>query len=530
MKLFKFTAAVLTALLLTTTSLVAKSELVRGNGAEPGTLDPTLGNGVPGSNIMRDLYEPLMTEDAEGNVILGQAASYTLSDDKLTYTFKIRKDAKWSDGNPVTAQDFEYAYKRGVNPKVAAKYSWYYKILGIKNTAEILKGNKPIDSLGVKAIDDKTLEITLSKPIPYFIIGLAHIVMAPVPQKTVEKYGQNWTKPENIVNNGAYKLKEWVVNEKIVLVKNDQYYDADKVKIDKVTFLPIPEASTELNRYKAGEIDFTYELPKNQYKNLMKTIPNEVKVLGRVGIYYYNLNMRKKPFDDIRVRKALSYAVNRDILANKILGTGEKPAYTFVPEIVSGYTPIIPDYQKLTQKQRNAQALIMLNDAGFNKAHPLRFELLYNTSEQHKRNALAIASMWKKALKGAVIVTLKNQEWKTYLSDKKAGNYEVARSGWIGDYNEASTMLDLMIIGHSANDSFYVNPEYDALMNRARTTTDDKARNKLYEKADAMIARDMPVIPLFQYSQARLIKPRVGGYPKVNPLGAIFTKHLYIKN
>jgi len=529
MKLFKFTAAVLTALLLTTTSLVAKQELVRGNGAEPVTLDPNLGEGVPGSNVNRDLFETLMTEDGEGNVIPGQAESYTISDDKLIYTFKIRKNANWSNGDPVTASDFVYAFKRIADPKVAAKYSWYLKILGIKNTAEILDSKKPVDSLGVKALDAKTFEVTLAKPIPYFLIGLSHIVMAPVPQKVVEKYGQNWTKTKNIVSNGAYKLSQWVVNEKIVLVKNDKYYDADKVKIEKVTFLPIPDQSTELNRYKAGEIDYLYELPKNQYKTLMKTIPNEVKVLGRVGTYYYYLNMKKKPFDDIRIRKALSYAVNRDILANKVLGTGEKPAYNFVPEIVSGYKVILPAYAKLTQKQRDEQAIKMLNDAGFNKSHPLKFELLYNTSEQHKRNALAIASMWKKAFHGAVVVTLKNQEWKTYLSEKRAGNYQVARAGWIGDYNEASTMLDLLTVGHSSNNSFYNNPEYDALMNKARVTTDDAARNELYQKADAMIARDMPIIPLFQYSNARLIKPRVGGYPKVNPLGSIQTKHLYIK-
>ncbi len=529
MKFFKFTAAVLTAFLLTTTSLVAKQELVRGNGSEPVTLDPNLGEGIPGSNIDRDLFETLMTEDNQGNVILGQAESYTISDNKLIYTFKIKKSAKWSNGNHVTADDFEYAFKRIVDPKIAAKYSWYLKILGIKNTAAILNGKKPVESLGVKALDSKTLEITLGKPIPYFLIGLSNIIMAPVPKEIVQKYGQNWTKIEHIVSNGAYKLGEWIVNERIVLVKNDKYYGADKVKIEKVTYLPIPEQSTELNRYKAGEIDYLYELPKNQYKHLMKTIPNEVKVLGRVGTYYYYLNMKKKPFDDIRIRKALSYAVNRDVLANKVLGTGEKPAYTLVPEIVSGYTLKLPPYAKLTQKQRDEQARKMLNDAGFNKSHPLKFELLYNTSEQHKRNALAIASMWKRVFHGAVIVTLKNQEWKTYLSDKRAGNFQVARAGWIGDYNEASTMLDLLTKGHSSNNSFYDNPEYDALMNKARVTTDDVQRNKLYQEADAMIARDMPIIPLFQYSNARLIKPRVGGYPKVNPLGDIYTKYLYIK-
>ncbi len=529
MKFNNLANAALAAFLLVTSSF-AGQELVRGNFAEPATLDPTLGEGIPGSNIMRDLYETLMSEDGEGNLVPGQAESYTISADKTVYTFKIRDNANWSNGEPVTAQDFEYSFKRGVDPKTAARYSWYFKILGIKNGADILAGTKPVDSLGVKALDAKTLQITLGQPIPYFLIGISHVTTAPVPQKLIEKYGKKWTSPSTIVTNGAYKLSQWVVNEKIVLVKNDNYYAKDSVKIDKVTFVPIPEQSTELNRYKAGEIDYLYELPKNQYKNLVKTVPDEVKVLGRVGTYYYYLNMKKKPFDDIRVRKALSYGVNRKILAEKVLGTGEIPAYTFVPNIVSGYTAPIPEYQKWTQKEREAKGIKLLTQAGITPSNPLKFELLYNTSEQHKRNALAIASMWKKVFKGAVIVTLKNQEWKTYLEEKKSGNYQVARAGWIGDYNEASTMLDLLTVGHSSNNSFYNNPKYDKLMNEARVTSDDVKRNKLYQEVDLMVAEDMPVIPLFQYSNARLVKPRVGGYPKVNPLGAIYTKHLYIKN
>ncbi|NQY52202.1 MAG: peptide ABC transporter substrate-binding protein [Campylobacteraceae bacterium] len=528
MKLFKILkAALFTCLLITSAN--AAQELVRGNGSEPATLDPTLGEGTPGSNITRDLFEGLMTVDGEGNVIPGQAESYTISDDKKTYVFKIRKNAKWSNGDDVTANDFEYAFKRGIDPVTAARYSWYFKILGIKNGADILDGKKPASSLGVKSLDSKTLEITLGTPIPYFIIGLSHISTSPVPKKLIEKYGKDWTKPANIASNGPYKLSKWVVNEKIVAVKNNLYYGAKDVKIEKVTFLPIPNQSTELNRYKAGEIDILYELPKNKYKNLMKTMPNEVRVLGRVGTYYYYLNMKKKPFDNVKVRKALSYAVNRDILTQKVLGTGEKPAYTFVPDNVSGFTPLVPEYAKWTQKERNKKALKLLNEAGFTKSNPLKFEILYNTSEQHKRNALAISSMWKKAFKGAVKVTLINQEWKTFLDEKKAGNYQVARAGWIGDYNEASTMLDLLTKGHSSNNSFYDNPEYDKLMNIARSTSDDVKRNKLYQKIDLIVAEDMPIIPLFQYSNARLVKPYVGGYPKSNPLDTILTKYLYIK-
>lgn len=528
MKFFKLTMAVFTAFILTTTSLVAKQELVRGNGAEPGTLDPGLSEGVPASNVIRDLFETLMSEDREGNVILGQAESYTISDDKLIYTFKIRKDAKWSNGDDVTANDFAYSFRRTTDPKTASPYSWYLKILGIKNTADIIAGKKPSSSLGVKAINSKTLKITLGKPIPYFLMGIAHPTMAPVPQKVIEKYGKNWTKAKNMVSNGAYKLKEWVVNEKIVLVKNDKYYNADKVKIDKVTFLGIPDEA-DLSRYKAGEIDMLYQLPSNQYKSLLKTHPKEIRILRRLGTYYYSLNMKKKKFKDIRVRKALSYAVNRDVIAYKILGTGQKPAYTFVPDNVSEFNVKIPPYAKLTQKQRDKQAKKMLNDAGFSKSKPLKFEILYNTSESHKRLALTIASMWKKAFDGAVIVTLRNQEWKTYLSERRLKQYDVLRAGWVGDYNEASTMLDILTIGHSSNNGSYENPEYNKVMNKARGIVDSKKRNKLYQKADAMIVRDVPIIPLYQYSAARLVKPHVGGYPKINPLGSLYTKYFFIK-
>jgi len=517
------------ALLSLTTMLFAKQTLVRGNGAEPTTLDPVLVEGTPASHVIGDLFEPLMSNDPEGKVILGQAESYTLSKDRRVYTFKIRKDANWSNGDPVIAKDFEFAFRRGVDPKVAAKYSWYFKILGIKNAAEISKGKKPVSSLGVKALDQKTLRITLANPVPYFVIGLAHGTMSPVPEKVVRKYGQNWTKPGNLVCNGAYKLKTWVVNERIVLVKNTKYYAENKVQIDQVTYLPISGATVELGRYKAGEIDMLHELPKSQYKSFIKNSPREVKVFGQVATYYYELNSRKKPFNDVRVRKALSYAIDREVLVSKILGTGEKPAYLVVPEVVSGYTVILPEYAKWTQKQRNQKAKEFLNAAGFRSSHPLKFELLYNTNEQHKRNALAIASMWKKVFKGAVMVTLKNQEWKTYLTDKQLGHFDVARAGWAGDYNEASTMLDIFTKGHAANNSFYDNPKYDLLMNKARRVLDHQKRNKLYQQADAMLAEDMPIIPVFQYSMARLVKTRVGGYPRINPFDKIYTKYLYIK-
>jgi oligopeptide transport system substrate-binding protein len=517
-------------LLAVSTAFGAQQELVRGNGAEPQTLDPTLGEGVPGAMIRGDLFEPLMRTDRAGKVVLGQAASYTISKDQKVYTFKIRKDAVWSNGDKVTAGDFEYSFKRAADPKTAAPYSWYIQILGIENGSDIVDGKKAPETMGVKALDDETLQITLTKPIPYFLKGLAHGTMAPIPQKTVKKFGNKWTQPANIVTNGAYQLKEWVVNEKIVLVKSDKYYDNEKVSIDKVTYLPIPEFSTEYNRYKAGEIDVSSSgISSSIYKQMKKEHPEEIHTYAQLGTYYYYLNMKKKPFDDIRVRKALSYAINRNLITEKILGGGQIPAYTFVPDGTDGYIAPKPEYMTWTQKQRDEAAIKLMTEAGITADKPLAFELLYNTSENHKKIALAIASMWKKAFNGAVKVTLKNQEWKTYIAEKKAGNYQVARAGWVGDYNEPSTMLDLLTKGHSSNNSFYDNPEYDKRMNAARTVLDDAKRNALYAEADKLIAQDMPIIPIYNYVTNRLVKPYVKGYPTSNPLDKLKTQFMSVE-
>jgi oligopeptide transport system substrate-binding protein len=262
---------------------------------------------------------------------------------------------------------------------------------------------------------------------------------------------------------------------------------------------------------------------------MKKTKPNEVKTYAQLGTYYYYLNMKKKPFDDIRVRKALSYAINRDLITSKILGAGEIPAYSFVPDGTDGYNAPTPEYGTWTQAKREKEAINLLSSAGITPSKPLKFELLYNTSESHKKIALAISSMWKKVFKGAIKVVLKNQEWKTYIEEKKAGNYQVARAGWVGDYNEPSTMLDLLTKGHSSNNSFYDNPEYDKLMNKARATLDDKKRNFLYAMADMLIAKDMPIIPIYTYVTTRLVKPHVGGYPAKNPLDKLKTQFLYLK-
>lgn len=499
--------------------------LVRGNGSEPASLDPQKIEGTPGSAIARDLFEGLVTQDSDGNIIPGQAESWTISNDNRVFTFKIRKTARWSNGDPVTAQDFVFAFQRAVDPKTASRYAWYMEIPTITNASAIIKGVKPVSSLGVKALDSATFQVTLEKPVPYFIKMLAHQTTYPAPEKVIKKYGDSWTKPENMVSNGAYTLKEWVVNERIVLQRNPLYWNDRETTINQVTFLPIASQTAELNRYKAGEIDMTYEIPLEHYRALKKETPEEIKTTPRLGTYYYEFNMAKPPFDDIRVRKALSYAINREAITQYVLGQGQMPAYTFTPKAVSGFIPPVVPYSLLTQKERDEKARQLLSEAGYSRTNPLKLSLLYNTSESHKKVAIAVAQMWKSL---GVQTTLENKEWKTYLDAKDAGEFQVARGGWVGDYNEASTMLDLKTSGHGQNDGKFSSPEYDALMAQSRIATSDEQRNALYKKAEEILAEQMPLAPIYQYVTSRLVKPYVGGYPMNNVEDNVYTRSLYI--
>ncbi|WP_252177727.1 peptide ABC transporter substrate-binding protein [Endozoicomonas sp. 4G] len=401
-------------------------------------------------------------------------------------------------------------------------------MIRIQDASAIIKGEKPVDSLGVKALDDKTFQVTLEQPVPYFIKMLAHPTTFPVPQKVVEKYGDDWTKPENMVSNGAYKMERWVVNERIKLVRNSHYWNDAKTVIDEVSFLPI-SGNVELTRYKAGEVDFTNgtnPIPVQHFASLKKSIPDEVKITPRLSTYYYEFNEQVKPFDDARVRKALSYAINRDAIAKHVMKQGQTPAYTLTPTSVAGFIPPEIDYSKMTQTERNAEAKRLLAEAGFGPDNPLKFDLLYNTDESHKQIAIAVSQMWKPL---GVKVTLENQEWKTFLDSKSEGKFQVARAGWAGDYNEASTFLDLKTSTHGNNDGNFNSPEYDALMKKSRTVTSDKERTELYRKAEKILAEEMPLAPVIEYKTSRLVKSYVGGYPMGNVEDNIYTKDLYIE-
>ncbi|WP_434359679.1 ABC transporter substrate-binding protein [Parasalinivibrio latis] len=502
-------------------------ELVRGNGTEVASLDPHKVEGVPESHVLRDLLEGLVIQDAAGNTIAGTAESWSTEDNK-TFTFKIRKDAKWSNGDPVTAHDFEYSFKRAADPATASPYAWYIEYTKMLNAKDIIAGKKSSSELGVKALDDHTLVLETEVPLPYFVKMLAHTTMYPVHKATIEKFGDSWTKPGNFVGNGAYTLTDWVVNEKIVLERNSNYWDNTDTVVDKVTFLPIENQNAEMNRFLSGEIDITYEVPNEQYRRLAKQYPENVVVSPNLCTYYYGFNTQKAPFNDVRVRKALSYTIDRDIVTKAILGQGQKPAYALTHSGITGFSPDLPEYAKLSQKERNAKAKELLTEAGFGEGKPLDFTLLYNTSENHKKIAVAIQSMWKKSLGGFVKVELENQEWKTYLDNSKQGNFDVRRAGWCADYNEASTFLSIAETENGSNDQKYSSEIYDDAMKKAATEAkSDEERNALYAIAEAQLAKDMPIAPIYQYVQPRLVSTSVGGYPENNPQDNIYTKDMY---
>ena len=506
--------------------LAEKQTLVRNNGAEVQSLDPHKIEGVPESNVSRDLFEGLLISDVEGHPTAGVAEKWENKDFKV-WTFHLRKNAKWSDGTPVTAHDFVYSWQRLADPKTASPYASYLQYGHIANIDDVIAGKKPTSELGVKAIDDNTFEVTLSEPVPYFYKLLVHPSVSAVPKAAIEKFGDKWTQPANIVTNGAYKLKDWVVNERIVLERNTNYWDNDKTVITQVTYLPISAEVTDVNRYRSGEIDMTYNnMPIELFQKLKKEIPKEVHVDPYLCTYYYEINNQKAPFTDVRVRTALKLALDRDIIVNKVKNQGDLPAYSYTPPYTDGAKLTEPDWFKMTQEQRNAEAKKLLAEAGYTADKPLTFSLLYNTSDLHKKLAIAVASIWKKNL--GANVKLENQEWKTFLDSRHQGTFDVARAGWCADYNEPTSFLNTMLSDSSNNTAHYKSPAFDKLIGDTLKATDEAQRTELYSKAEQQLDKDSAIVPVYYYVNARLVKPWVGGYTGKDPMDNIYVKNLYI--
>lgn len=499
--------------------------LRRGNGAEPGTLDPHKAQGVPASNVLRDILEGLVSEKPNGELIPGAAERWEMSPDGTRYLFHLRKNAIWSNGDPVTAADFVFSLRRSVDPKTGSEYA---NILApIANAQDIIEGKLPPEKLGVAALGDYQLEIRLNAATPYFLGLLTHSTSWPVHPASVKEHGDQFTRPENFVGNGAYTLDDWVVRSHIRLRRNPKYWDNDQTKIEIVEYLPIEDADSALKRYRAGELDWASNVPSSQMDWIKKNLADELLISPLLGTYYYGLNLKQAPFKGKpKLRRALSLAINRQIIIDKIGKLNQIPAYGWVPPGTLNHQAPQLDIANWTQQEREAEAAKLYAQAGFSKDQPAEIEILYNTSEGHKKIAIAISQMWKQTL--GVKTTLRNQEWKVYLDARQGGKTQAYRAGWIGDYNDPYTFAEILWSKHGMNDMGYKNPEYDDLLMQASTEVDLKKRSTILQKAEEVMLADQPIIPIYFYVSARLVKPRVSGY-EANIMGHHYSKNLDVE-
>ncbi|MGL4967539.1 MAG: peptide ABC transporter substrate-binding protein [Inquilinus sp.] len=489
----------------------AETILSRGNGGQPETLDVHKSVGIPESWIELDLFEGLLAPGPKGELVPGAAESWSVSDDGRTYTFKLRADGKWSDGSPVTAQDFVYSWRRLVDPKTAAPYAYFLdRIVGAK---EVRLGQKPPEALGVRAVDDRSFEVSLVGPTSYFLSMLVNNSTFPVNRANVETFGDAFARPGKLVSNGAYVLAEDVPQSHITLRRNPQFHDAANVKIDAVRYVVTEDVDSELSRFQAGELDVTSEVPSQQVPALKQSHADELHIAPYLGIYFYAINLNHEPWKSSpELRRALSLAVDRDVIIGKVAQGNQTPAYSFVPPGTDGFPAWQPDEAGWTQARRDEEAKALLAKAGYGPDKPLQVKITYNTSENHKKIAVAIAAMWKQKL--GVETTLENLEWSTYLTQHHQKQFQdFARTGWIGQYNDANFFLELQRSGiGELSTSDYSNPAYDALLDQASAETDAAKRAQTLQQAERLMIADTPVIPLFFYTSRHLVSPAVKGW------------------
>jgi oligopeptide transport system substrate-binding protein len=487
------------------------------------SMDPQLNTDVEGSDVLRNLFEGLYNEDSRGGLVPGVALSHDVSEDGKTYTFQLRDDAKWSNGEPVTANDFVYAWRRLADPKTASEYAWYIELMQVENAADVIAGKMAPDQLGVTALDDHTLEVKIAAPMPYFPQMLVHTSTFPVPQKVIEANGDNWTRAGTLVGNGAYTLTEHTLGERVVMTKNDTYWDAEHTVLDTLIALTINDVNQGLTRYMAGELD-RVDMPAGQYPRMEKEYPDQAISVPYNCSYIYMLNVGPKgpeALKDARVRKALSYAIDRDVIVDRILQGGQHAAYNWTHWATAGFE--IPDieYADWTQAERVEKAKELLAEAGYGPDHPLTLRLQYNTSEDHKKIAIAASQMLKQI---GVTLTLDNYEWKVHTDRMQNQDFDMARYAWCGDYNEASTYLDLMASYSGHNNGQFYNDAYDAVIKQSKTAEDPLP---LYQEAELILADQMPIIPIYHYAKVFMLKEDIKGWPVDNLNQSWYGKDLY---
>ncbi len=504
----------------------AASTLRIGNSSEPQSLDPAKSENVQDANIERDLFEGLTSLDKEGRVVAAAAASWTISPDGLVYTFKLRPGLKWSNGEKLTAEDFAWTWRRAIDPATGSNYAFLYS--PIKN-ADAITDHRIADpaALGVKALDAETLEVTLESPTGYFLAQLAHPIFGPLYRPVVEKFGPQFTRAGNLVSNGAYMLKEWTPQSRIVLVRNPNYWGATAVKLGEVTYLPIENQNEEFKRYRADELDITADVPGDQVEFIRQTLGAELHLAPYLGSYYLGLNLSRPPFrDNPKLREAVNLVIDREAIVNKILRTGELPAYSWVPPGLPGYEPQYLPWKEMAMADRVARAKQLYQEAGYGPANPLRIELRYNTSENHKKIMIAVAAMLRQTL--GIETTLVNEEFKVFLQNRNEKKLtQMFRGGWIADYADPNSFAQILLSDSGLNDTGYASPAYDKLVKTAAQTVDPVQRMHLLEEAERLVLVDLPVIPLYDYVKKQMVKPYIVGF-NPNILGYYYSKDISI--
>ena len=490
--------------------LAGQSTINRALSTEPESLDPQKSRSVQALDVLRDIGEGLVAYSASGELIAATAASWEISEDGLTYTFHVRPGARWSNGDPVMAQDFVSGLQRLVDPQTAAFYA--AELSNVANAAAIVAGDMPVTALGVEAIDDATLVISLLRPTPYLLSLLTHPSTFPVHRGSVAEHGDGFARAGKLLSNGAYVLVDWQPGSIIELRRNEHYWNNANTAIDVVRHHIVTQEMAEVNRYRAGELHTTSTVPPDNFDQLRTEYADELHIAPTLGVYYYGFNLTKPPFkDNPALRRALSMAIDREVLVEAITGRGEAPAYSWVPPGIENYGPPRLSYADLSQDERNALARSLYKEAGYSEANPLRFELRYNTSDTQQRIALAVQAMWRDVL--GVEATPVNVEFQVLLDQMRDAEVtEVFRSSWFGDYNDANTFLAIMQSGSPGNMPRYANEEYDTLMKSASEQLDLDRRRLYLEEAERVLLADHAVIPLYFYVSKHLVSPEVGGW------------------
>jgi oligopeptide transport system substrate-binding protein len=511
------------------TKTASDNMLLVGNGAEPQGIDPHVVTGVTEHRILYSLFEGLVRLDPETlEPIPGVAESWEMSEDGLTYTFHLREDAKWSNGEPVVAGHFAYAWQRILTPELGSPYA--YMLHCIRNARAFNEGElEDFSEVGVEAVDDRTLQVHLNVPTPWLLQMQIHYTWFPVHPANIEEFGgmaergTRWTRPGNLVSNGPFVLSDWQPDAKLVVTKNPEYWNADSVRLDGVVFRPLDNFETEEKLFRDGQLHMTSTLTPEKFDVYQEENPAVLRNDPYLGSYYYRVNVTAPPFDNVLVRQAFAYAVNREDLVDNVVRMGRTPAYFYTPPGTAGYTCEHP------QAYDPEKARALLAEAGYPDGEGFPGgEILYNTSEQHKQVAQALQAMWKKELN--VEVDLLNQEWKVYLNSMDQLDYDgLARSGWIADYEDPLNFLECLKTGNGNNRTGWSNAEYDALLEKAEVTVDQAERHALYQQAEAILMDEAPLIPLYFYTQPRLLSTDVRNFHG-NRLGYIPFDTLWLES